>query len=777
MANEVNITMTAKDLASGKIKGVGDQAKTSMDKLRGMRGSFLAVGAAGGAVIGALGLAIKTFAQTGDEIQKMSFRTAIGTEVLSEYKFALEQSGSSIDGFEKSIKRMSSFVLDGRDGLTTTTDALDRLGISVLDLEGLGVEDAFVLLSSALADVEDDITQAALAQDVFGRAGTALLPLLAQGADGIAALREEAQELGIVFDQDMADSAARVVDAQNTMKKSVLGLQMAFAEHLAPALSSTLEFMGKVISKVTAFAKENPVLTYTIGIMATAVGLLAIGIGALGLVIPLAATAFGALGIGVAGAALSFVGFNLATGGILIAIGLIVAGIIALIMNWDEVVRAVKIGINFMSGAIEVWANFYIKAINKIIDGINKLAGIFGKEIDQIADLEIPRFNTAMEEMAEVTEEETESVNTALETTQDEFVRTADVAEESSEKIAEATESASAKIRDALGLQTRREIQAQKNRQLVADQQAKLREEEAAKEQAVLDEATERLAAAGKEQRRIWQETHDFRMELGEAEVAEQERLLKIEEAASAEIIRIEEEEAAKLVEIEKDKQDKLEAERAQALADTLENAELRMNAVKALREENSAAFARIKAEVDLLPANIQTQTSMGMSREAVENRGGVMRAFKDSQKSMTDALAAARAFLASGEFGGGTTTAMAQAEVDRLVAIVGQKEILKGGEGADRFDVIQAFVEASAGHKGVALGALFAPKGGFGSSAPPMLPGMEFGAAAATTLHTTVVFNGDTYGLDDFTDKVNEGITAAQQRGATMWIDRGEDR
>ena len=99
MANEVNITMTAKDLASGKIKGVGDEAKNSMDKLRGMRGSFLAVGAAGGAVIGALGLAVSSFAKAGDEIQKMSMRTGFSTESLSEMKFALEQSGSSIAGF------------------------------------------------------------------------------------------------------------------------------------------------------------------------------------------------------------------------------------------------------------------------------------------------------------------------------------------------------------------------------------------------------------------------------------------------------------------------------------------------------------------------------------------------------------------------------------------------------------------------------------------------------------------------------------------------------
>ena len=435
MANEVNITMTAKDLASGKIKGVGDQAKTSMDKLRGMRGSFLAVGAAGGAVVGALGLAIKSFAQTGDEIQKMSFRTAIGTEVLSEYKFALEQSGSSIDGFEKAIKRMSSFVLDGRDGLTTTTDALDRLGISVLDLEGLGVEDAFVLLSEALSNVDDDITQAALAQDVFGRAGTALLPLLAQGADGIEALREEARELGIVFTQDMANGAADLVDAQNTLNKSVLGLQIAFAQHLAPALSATLETMGKVVSAITGFAKDNPVLTTTIGALAAVFGLLAIGVAAVGLALPLAAIAFTSLGIGVSGATLAFVGFNLATGGILLAIGLVVAGLVALVMNWDAVVRAVKIGANALITAFEfLFKEVVLFYINNAIRAFNLLAGVFGKKIDLI-EVDIKRFDTSVQKSAEVVDESTQQIGTSLGVMQDDFTETADVAEDAYERM------------------------------------------------------------------------------------------------------------------------------------------------------------------------------------------------------------------------------------------------------------------------------------------------------------------------------------------------------
>ena len=550
--------MTAKDLASGKIKGVGDQAKTSMDKLRGMRGQFLAVGAAGAAVVGALGLAIKSFAQTGDEIQKMSSRTALTTEVLSEYKFALEQSGSSIEGFEKSIRRMSSFILDGRDGLTTTTDALDTLGVSVKDLEGLGVEDAFVFLSSALADVEDDITQAALAQDLFGRSGTALLPLLAQGADGIAALREEAQDLGIVFDQDMADSAARVIDAQNTMRKSTLGLQMAFAEHLAPALSGILETIGKVVSSVTSFAKENPVLTQTLGILAATVGTLAIGIAAIGIALPIAATMMAGLGTATAGTALAFVGFNLATGGILLAIGAVIAGIVLLIQNWDEVVRAIKIGINFMIVAAELWVNTYISAINKIIDGVNLLAGVFGKEINQIAEVEIPRLNTAVEETAKVVDESSDGIGTALSGLQNDFTETADVAEDAYKRMAQAAQ-------DAHSKQVDEAIEASKGLSELFQRKR---------------ERDEKIALWDEQQA---QESMDRAMEEAKVIVAASDK-----------------------------RYDDIRANRERDLAHDLNIAASRADAAEALEQENKEAFEALRQSVNMLPSVMPSSLGIG---------------------------------------------------------------------------------------------------------------------------------------------------------------------
>ena len=156
----------------------------------------LAIGGAA-ALVGFGVAAVKNFADVGDQLDKMSKRTGFSVESLGELKFAAEQSGASLETVEKGAKRMASTILDAQMGLSTAVDAFDALGIKADELKGKSPEEQFQIMANALAGVEDASTKAALAQDVFGRAGTELLPLFNAGEKGMAALRDQAKSLGI----------------------------------------------------------------------------------------------------------------------------------------------------------------------------------------------------------------------------------------------------------------------------------------------------------------------------------------------------------------------------------------------------------------------------------------------------------------------------------------------------------------------------------------------------------------------------------------------------
>ena len=62
------------------------------------------VAVAGVAMLGPLITAAATFATTGGELAKISDRTGIAAESLSELEYALRQSGSSLETFEQAVK-------------------------------------------------------------------------------------------------------------------------------------------------------------------------------------------------------------------------------------------------------------------------------------------------------------------------------------------------------------------------------------------------------------------------------------------------------------------------------------------------------------------------------------------------------------------------------------------------------------------------------------------------------------------------------------------------
>ncbi|GAH13266.1 unnamed protein product, partial [marine sediment metagenome] len=203
-------------------------------------------------------------------------------------------------------------------------------------------------------EVEDPTKRAALAQDIFGRAGTELLPLFAAGKEGLAELRKEAHDLGIVFDQEAANKAAELSDALKRMQEATSGVKMVIADKLIPVLMPLIERVKDIISGVSEWMKTHPELTKVIVVGATAFGVLLMILGSLLLILPGLIAALPMLGMA----------FHAALG----PIGLITLAITALIAigvlvwkNWDTI----------KAKSIEIWGkikDFFVNIWEKIKD-------------------------------------------------------------------------------------------------------------------------------------------------------------------------------------------------------------------------------------------------------------------------------------------------------------------------------------------------------------------------------------------------------------------------
>jgi len=271
--------------AQKRIKAFGQSIRNLGLKMAGL----------GTAMLAPLLGAAKAFSFMGDQVAKMAKRTGLSVEALSELKFVASQTGTSIEALETGFRRMQRSIYDAGRGLSTQTDALADLGLKYKDLKGLAPEKQFKLLAEAVSRVEDPTRKAALAQALFGRAGTQLLPMMAKGAAGIEALQKKARRLGLTMSSEDAKAAEDFTDSLDALWKVVKMGVFRVGAALAPGLKQLAETITSVAGKISAWVQANREIIVTVMKVAAAVLAGGIALAALGTIISGLGSALGGL--------------------------------------------------------------------------------------------------------------------------------------------------------------------------------------------------------------------------------------------------------------------------------------------------------------------------------------------------------------------------------------------------------------------------------------------------------------------------------------------------
>jgi len=334
----------------------------------GVRSIGTRIAAIGTAGLAPLAASVRSFASAGDVLDKMSRRTGISVEALSELGFAAEQSGADLAALEKGVRTMQRAINDLGRGLSTQTDAFGDLGLTMADLEGRSPEEQFKLIAERLSRVEDASKRAAIAQMIFGRAGTQLLPLMQDGARGIEDLQEQARSLGLTISTQTAKDAALLTDTLNIMWRVVKQGVFVVGSALAPTVIDLTNAVVRAVVTATQWVRENKALVVTVAKVAAGVAAAGIAIIGLGLLIAGVGAVFGLLAgaVGAVGTALGFIGTAL--GALLSPIGLVVAAVVGL------------------GTALLVWSGAGGEALAWLRDQFGRLREFVGKVIGGIAD-------------------------------------------------------------------------------------------------------------------------------------------------------------------------------------------------------------------------------------------------------------------------------------------------------------------------------------------------------------------------------------------------------
>ena len=361
----------------GSLKALVPSAKTAALGIAG-------IGVAGAAIGVKL---VSGLISAGDELQKMSLRTGVSVESLSAMKFAAEQSGSSLDAFSDGLRKQARFLTDARDGLSTATDTLDSLGLSLEDVEGLNPDELFSRFADAIASTEDPFLQSAAAQEIFGRGGTDLLPLLQEGADGIRRLTDEARETGNVMSTEAAEGAASFTDAINKVKNIVSGELLKGFTDLVPVLETLAVFLSENLPG--AIEGSRSAITTLVDVFKQ------IFLGPIGPIRTLVDQIKAFVGI---------------VKGVVDVVGGIIEGDWRRV--WDGFLQIIQSVLNLALSFVERFVNGLILFVNLAIDGFNALGG---------AVEDVTNFLNPFGDGLDVTIEKLKPVNFELDLTADRF--------------------------------------------------------------------------------------------------------------------------------------------------------------------------------------------------------------------------------------------------------------------------------------------------------------------------------------------------------------------
>jgi len=213
----------------------------------------------------------KSTASALNEIERLAAVAGLSTEAFQKLQYAAKMSDVENADLSVGLKRLSVSLNEASVGTGDAAGRFKSMGFSVLDSSGK-IKSLDVVMSE-IADKfqawEDGPRKIAIAIELFGRSGEALIPMLNRGSGGLREFYKEAQKLGVILDESMIKKGSELDNsfkrleswASSTFKKMAVSVYEAVAayDELIKKIN-IVGLAGKYRDYITGKPKESPMV-------------------------------------------------------------------------------------------------------------------------------------------------------------------------------------------------------------------------------------------------------------------------------------------------------------------------------------------------------------------------------------------------------------------------------------------------------------------------------------------------------------------------------------
>lgn len=224
------------------------QSVATADKvLDGLKGKLIGL-----AAVAAPGLLLKqgwdTLKQAtaaADVAAKTARSIGVTTEAYQELTYAAGLSGVKSEQLNTAMLKLGKNANQAAKGNKELRATFKGLGVDVDALAKLKPDEQLEAMAEAASKIQDPGQRNALLMKIFEEAGPKFASMFAGGAEGIRAMRKEAEELGLIISDEDAVKAEAFNDSLDRLGQMATKLKQIFLLQLLPAIQPFLNDLTK----------------------------------------------------------------------------------------------------------------------------------------------------------------------------------------------------------------------------------------------------------------------------------------------------------------------------------------------------------------------------------------------------------------------------------------------------------------------------------------------------------------------------------------------------
>jgi hypothetical protein len=184
------------------------------------------------------------------EVGRESQRFGVSTEKLSALQMA---AGRDAESWQSALRHLNVELGAAAAGGGEASKKFKDVGLDGKALAAMGLDRSLDVLADSFQKIKDPAERARLAQELFGREASVLIPILSRGSAGFAEADAAAKKLGMSVSSVDAAKAIVAQRAMDDLGKSLEGIQRGVAIEFAPVIADVAKGFADMVSKAGGF--------------------------------------------------------------------------------------------------------------------------------------------------------------------------------------------------------------------------------------------------------------------------------------------------------------------------------------------------------------------------------------------------------------------------------------------------------------------------------------------------------------------------------------------